>query len=430
MENLLEKELYEKELTIYGKDELEAQFENQIERNIFVTSLVKEFKHTADEITVMRMTNELIVVKIQENDKVTSRLYRRDGKYVEIPGGDSTEDALSILSVIKGNKQDLKQSEVVFPDNYGKYVKSLPDFVIPGKTLKMMQDYMYSNVNVLIKGGPGTGKTDFPQRLATTLGMKCLVVDCGTIKTPQDWFGTREYVEGEGTTFVQSELVEYLQQPSIIILDEINRTTPDCHNSIFRILDGNRQVHIMALKKTIKVHPHCIIIGTMNEGRSHTGTYMMDSAITDRFEMFTLDIPTEGQIVKLLSKKYPTVHRDYLDAIAKLTHKINKLYNDEQLNVQVGLRPALSACTLLARNNKLIDVLNQSFVGRFSSEGGADSEATLVRQAFTGIITKELLNSKNCDLQNSDNLYGEDEDYENNEYTENNEYDENSENEQ
>lgn len=416
MENLLMQEEFERELVIYGKDELEAQFENEIERNIFVSSLVREFKYKADEISIMRITDQLIVVKIQLDQSVTSRLYRRDGKYVEIMGEDSTSDAINILSTIQGQKQTFNQTELVFPDNYGKYIKNINDFIIPGKILKMMQDYMYSNVNVLIKGGPGTGKTDFPQKLSNALGMKYLVVDCGTIKTPQDWFGTREYIEGEGTTFVTSDLVEYLQKPSIIILDEINRTTPDCHNSIFRILDGNRQVHIMALKKTINVHPHCIIIGTMNEGRSHTGTYMMDSAITDRFEIFELDIPAENQIVKLLSKKYPTLNTQYLSAISKLTHKINDLYNQEQLNVQVGLRAALSACTLLVRNNKFVDVLNQSFVGRFSNEGGSDSEATLVRQAFTGLITKELLNSKNCDLQDSDNLYGNDNDFQNNEY--------------
>ena len=395
MENVLREDLI-----IYGKEELELHFESRVEQNVFISSLYKEFKHVATEISLMRITDELMVAKIEMNGETTSRLYRKDGKYVEITGDDSTYDAMNMLTVIKGQQNtfkgnEFKEAEISFPDNYGNYVKSVPGFVIQGKTLKMMQDYMYNGVNVLIKGGPGTGKTEFPQRLAEALGMESLVVDCGTIKTPQDWFGTREYVEGQGTTFVTSQLVEYLQQPSIIILDEINRTTPDCHNSIFRILDGNRQVHIMALKKTIKVHPHCIIVATMNEGRSHTGTFMMDSAITDRFEVFTLNIPTESQITKLLASRFPTVSNVYLELLSKLTHKINNLYRDEYLNVQVGLRAALSACVLLKMDNKLIDVLEQSFIGRFSSEGGVDSEATIVRQAITGLMTKEVLNSKN-----------------------------------
>ncbi len=389
-------------LRIFGKEYINSYFSNNIEKNIFVTSLAREFGESDGEINVMTISNDLLIVRIETEDQILSRLYRKDGKYINLSNDSNNTDlAIKMLSVIKNNKIEYIEPEEIFPDNFGKYVKSVKDFIMPNKTLKMIQDYMYSGINVLMKGGPGTGKTDFPQRLAEELNMKSLVIDCGTIKTPQDWFGTREYVEGEGTSFVPSELVRYLQQPSIIILDEINRTTPDCHNSIFRILDGNRKVHILPLKKTIEVHPHCIIMATMNEGRSHTGTYMLDSAITDRFESFTLEIPTENQIAKLLSKRNPDVNMQYLTMIAKITHKLNSLYNNEDLNVQVGLRPAISSTLLLARDNKFMDVLFQAFVSRFSSEGGADSEATLVKQAITGIVPQELLNSTNSDLLNS-----------------------------
>lgn len=246
--------------------------------------------------------------------------------------------------------------------------------------------------------------------MAKQLKMSCLVIDCGTIKTPQDWFGTREFIEGEGTKFIPSSLVEYLQKPSIIVLDEINRTTPDCHNSIFRILDGNREVHILALKKTIKVHPHSIIIATMNEGRSHTGTYMLDSAITDRFEIFELEIPTKKQMVKLFHKRFPSINNEYLENLASLTHKLNELYVNEEINVKIGLRPSINSCKLIVKENKFIDILEQTFVSKFDGSGGIDSEQTLIRQTISGLIKKELLDSimttknddNNIDINNDD----------------------------
>lgn len=398
MENIMVKN---KELSIFGKEYLEEYFSNNIEKNIFITSLVNEFGITGAEINLMAISNDLLIARIETENEPISRLYRKDGKYMNLSNNeDQTNLALQMLIMANHNNIEEQLEELEgFPDNHGKYIKNVKGFMIPNKKLKMIQDYMYSGVNVLLKGGPGTGKTDFPQRLAEELGMKHLVIDCGTIKTPQDWFGTREYVEGEGTTFVQSELVKYLQQPSIIILDEINRTTPDCHNSIFRILDGNRKVHILPLKKTINVHPHCIIMATMNEGRSHTGVYMMDSAITDRFETFILELPTENQITKLLASRFPEVEQEFLTSLAKLTHKLNSLYETEDLNVQIGLRPAISACVLLERDNKFIDVLNQAFVGRFSNEGGVDSEATIVKQTFSGIIDSNLLSSINSELK-------------------------------
>lgn len=397
------------EFKIFGKEYIESHFENDKNRNIFISSLVNEFSDKNAEINAMTITNELLMVRIEFDNYIKSRLYRRDNTFVEINNEDATKTALNILMETNNlkmvNSVDIEDETYDEEDFEETYVKSLKDFIMPSKTLKMIQDYMYGGVNVLLKGGPGTGKTDFPQKLAAKLKMKNLIIDCGTIKTPQDWFGTREYIEGEGTKFIPSELVEYLQQPSIIVLDEINRTTPDCHNSIFRILDGNREVHILPLKKTINVHPRCIIMATMNEGRSHTGIYMLDSAVTDRFEIFRLQLPTQKQIVKILSNRFPSVKEEFLVSLAKLTHKLNSLYESENLNVQIGLRPSINACVLLQRDNKFIDVLNQAFTERFSNEGGIDSEQTIVKQTFSGIIDNSILLSNNSNLYENYNKY-------------------------
>lgn len=126
MENVLREDLI-----IYGKEELELHFESRVEQNVFISSLYKEFKHVATEISLMRITDELMVAKIEMNGETTSRLYRKDGKYVEITGNDSTYDAVNMLTVIKGQQNtfkgnEFKEDEISFPDNYGNYVKSVP----------------------------------------------------------------------------------------------------------------------------------------------------------------------------------------------------------------------------------------------------------------------------------------------------------------
>lgn len=386
-----------KVFNFYGKDEVEKFLKNILKSNGFINKIYREFSQCSNEAHAMKVNEDCLFVRIDTIDDSICRLYKSNLEYIEV------DDIIGLINRDKQSNELICNYETtnnIFKDNYGTYLKRIGGFSIDSKELKLMQDLMYSDINVLLKGGPGTGKTDLPQRMANELGMECLVVDCGTIKTPQDWFGTREYVEGQGTKFVPSQLVEYLQNPCMIVLDEINRTTPDCHNPIFRILDGNRKVNILPLKKVINVHPHCIIIATMNEGRNHTGTYYLDSAIRDRFEIMELELPESKKLYSLLHSMFPQISLTFIYKICDITIAINDLYKREEINMLLGLRPCINTCKLLMKGNSFIDVLEKTFINKFSDEGDIDSERTLIKQLIHGLIEKEILKSTNENIQN------------------------------
>ncbi len=265
-------------------------------------------------------------------------------------------------------------------------VKSLDGFCIEKKKLKIIQDFMFTGVNVAFTGHPGTGKTELAKKLATIHDLPFVLINVGTIRTPADWWGFMEFKEGEGTFFHKTRLTRALEsnEAHVIIFNELNRCPSHCHNPIYDLLDGNRSVYIEAIDKQLIVHPETIFLATLNRGSSHTGTFQEDSAIEDRFEFVHLQLPSEKEMTDLLLSSFP-ISKKEASVIARLTIQLSTLYEEEKLSKVFGMRPALNASKLLVRKNSLSDALMYTFANRYSRDGGIESEYTYVLQLIQGL---------------------------------------------
>ncbi|GAB6181488.1 hypothetical protein JCM14036_28070 [Desulfotomaculum defluvii] len=275
-------------------------------------------------------------------------------------------------------------AEQTSKEQWGINIQFLPDFWVDTEKLSVIQDLMFSGINVMLTGDPGTGKTELTKRLAQAHNLPFHRVNVGAIRTPRDWFGHWEFIGGQ-TVFIQSEFVNAIQRPGVIALDEFNRVTPDIHNSIYTILDHNREVYIEETKQYVAVHPMCIFVATENRGRSHTGTFMEDTAVEDRFETIKLELPPIEIMAELLVKVYG-VNEEQALLLARITHKLNSLYHEESLSRPTGFRPSIAAAALIKRGQPLNTALKYTFVNRFSPEGGVDSEQTTVLQVIQAYL--------------------------------------------
>lgn len=273
--------------------------------------------------------------------------------------------------------------------DWGTNLERIPGFYIDEEALAVIQDYLFSGFHVLLSGNPGCGKTEFGQAWARTYGLPCHKVNSGAIRSPRDWFGCWEYQEGKGTVFVPSKFVQQIEQPGLIIIDEINRTTPDNHNPMMNILDGNREIYVDELKRTVRVHERALFLATRNTGRQYTGTFHLDHALEDRFQKIKLQLPPLEAIVTLLKMRFPIDQQD-AEKIALVSLKLDAMFEDELLSMTMGLRPALAASALLARGHDLGKALKYSFVNRYDDTGGTDSEQTTVIQTVQGLVGRHV----------------------------------------
>lgn len=150
--------------------------------------------------------------------------------------------------------------------------------------------------SVLLTGDAGTGKTSSARNYAAQRGLPFVVIECtqqidNTVT--QGRFVPAE--DGKSAKWVYSQLASAIQQPSVILFNELTRMHPKSASLFLRLL-AERELHIDTFNETIKVHDDCLFIADQNTGIGYNGTMRQDQALLDRFNIklpFTYDAELE-----------------------------------------------------------------------------------------------------------------------------------------
>jgi MoxR-like ATPase len=156
-------------------------------------------------------------------------------------------------------------------------------------------------LNVLLTGDAGTGKTSSVANYAYEHSLPMVTIEL-TQQIDQSITQGRFVPTGVGnaTRWVYSQLATAIQQPSVILLNEMTRMSPKSASLFLRLLQ-ERELLIEPLNQVIKVHPDCIIIADQNVGYGYTGTSKQDGALLDRFNIkleFKYDDAIESKFIK------------------------------------------------------------------------------------------------------------------------------------
>jgi MoxR-like ATPase len=138
----------------------------------------------------------------------------------------------------------------------------------------------------------------------------------------------------------------------------------------------------------IKVAEGVSFIATANIGTEYTSTRVLDRALMDRFEIIEVDILSMEQEVSLLTKRFPTLDAELIDAVADIANSTRSEWRDEdgKLNTMISTRMTVRLCDLLSDGFDLAEASEVAILPFFDASGGADSERTFVKQ----IIQKHM----------------------------------------
>jgi MoxR-like ATPase len=155
--------------------------------------------------------------------------------------------------------------------------------------------------NVLLTGEAGTGKTSSARNYSAMNKLPFVTIEC-TQQIDQSVTQGRFVPTGVGnaTQWRYSQLATAIQQPSIVLLNELTRMTPKAASLFLRLLE-ERELLIEPLNEVIKVHPECLFIADQNTGLGYTGTSKQDAALIDRFNIkleFKYDTTIESKFIK------------------------------------------------------------------------------------------------------------------------------------
>lgn len=155
--------------------------------------------------------------------------------------------------------------------------------------------------NVLLTGDAGTGKTSSARHYAASHQLPFVTIEC-TQQIDQSITQGRFVPTGVGNSvsWKYSQLATAIQQPSVVLINELTRMTPKAASLFLRLLE-ERELLIEPLNEVIKVHPSVLFVADQNTGIGYTGTSRQDNALVDRFNIkleFHYDTNIEGKFIK------------------------------------------------------------------------------------------------------------------------------------
>lgn len=278
---------------------------------------------------------------------------------------------------VKKTKPAPLVEEVEEGKSYGYYV-SYESRLAFNTALRMSAAKEERAVKLMMVGQSGYGKTSLPKLFAELAGKAFLRMNCATIRDPEEWFGFREAREGS-TVFVRSQFATAIEKGDlVVVMDEFNRLEPWLHNTLFPLLDddGVTVVH----DQEFRIGPRVIVVGTINTGYRYTGTFELDEALMNRFDLvLEVGAMPHAEEVKVLVQR-TGVEKDDAIAIVKMCNTLRT--SDVVCSTRTSLLVASMVCSGMTKR----DAFEYAVVRRVPVDTGGNS----LRKSVVDMVNVQL----------------------------------------
>lgn len=221
------------------------------------------------------------------------------------------------------------------------------------------------HVNTLILGPAGTGKTSCIKILCERLGIDLHVFDMGSMLDPvSSLLGVHRLEKGE-SIFDYAKFTKVIQEPCVILLDELSRAPQTAMNILFPCLDDRRSLSVEIAcgngVRDIKIHPEVTFVATANIGVEYSGTNSMDRALVNRFFPLELGyIPNKEE--ECVLKTRTKIATDTAEIIVKIANNIRSLAKKQEISNCPSIRESLMVADLVSDGWSISDAMQSVYL--------------------------------------------------------------------
>lgn len=255
-------------------------------------------------------------------------------------------------------------------------------FYVSGSNWKLLIRNIKRQVNTLITGPAGTGKTSIVKQAADRLGLPLHIFDMGAMIDPiSSLLGVHRLKDGK-SIFDYAQFTKAIQEPGIILLDEINRASMGVGNILFPCLDERRYLPVEIAngdgERIIPIHPEVCFIATANIGASYVGTTTLDAALVSRFFPLELGYLSE-RIERDVLKNRTGIDETSSDLIVKVANTIRNMNAKLELSSSVSVRETLMISNLVRDGWELGEAMKTVFLPMFEGTNNEGERSKLYK---------------------------------------------------
>ena len=264
----------------------------------------------------------------------------------------------------------------------------------PDHLIKFLSGHLFGQ-NLWLHGHTGTGKTTLAEQVAARIGFPVHRLNLDSNIERSDMVGSKELTVENGvpvTTYVEGILPRAMQQPSFLILDEMDAGQADVLFTIQRALEKKGLVLTEDGGRVVQSHALFRFIATANsrgqgdEYGWYQGVRPMNVATLDRFGVFIevdyLDKATEQ---KLLTNKYPTLKKSDAEEMSQFAVEVRQAFKTGELSTTISPRGMDSLVMYFLHMSDLMPdrktALKKALEVVITDRAPADSTRTVIEMA-------------------------------------------------
>lgn len=199
---------------------------------------------------------------------------------------------------------------------------------------------------VMIIGASGYGKTSLPKAFAKQNEMNYVRFNVALVRDPEEFFGWRT-VEDGNVKFIPSEFTKAISAGNcVVVLDELNRATPEMANALFPILDDDARTVVFG--EEIVVGPNTIIVCTVNMGYQFVGTFAIDQALLNRMDITLRVAPLPYSVETEILVRRAKLTSAQASVIVKVCNRLRDLTNSGKIIVDASTRTSIRVAKFVA----------------------------------------------------------------------------------